>query len=86
MVSATSLTQASSSSSVVWEAPGAISLTCMSAIAGAVITARAMRTARTVSSASMGDERKLKLIVGGLRGSAEAMCMWPLLSGRIGCA
>ena len=34
---------------------------------------RAMRTARTVSSASGGDDRKLKLIAGGLRGSAAVV-------------
>jgi hypothetical protein len=41
------------------------------AMAGAVMIARAMRTARTVSSASGGDDRKLKLIAGGRRGSAR---------------
>src|ERR1700726_1982179 len=48
--------------------------------------ARAMRTARTVNSASGGDDRKLKLIAGGRRGLADAMWMCPLLSGRIGWA
>ena len=48
--------------------------------------ARAMRTARVVTSASIGDDRKLKLIAGGRRGSADTTWMWPLLSGRIGCA
>src|ERR1700720_4439068 len=48
--------------------------------------ARAMRTARTVSSASGGDDRKLKLIAGGRRGSAAVMWICPLLSGRIGWA
>ena len=67
-------------------APGAISVTRMGAIAGAVMIERAMRTARTVISASIGDDRKLKLIAGGRRGSDEAMWMCPLLSGRIGCA
>ena len=71
---------------MVRSAPGAISDTRMGAIAGAVMTERAMRTARTVSSASIGDDRKLKLIAGGLRGSADVMWMCPLLSGRIGCA
>src|SRR5580692_12043119 len=52
----------------------------------AVIMARAMRTARTVSSASGGVDRKLKLIAGGRCGSAEVMWMCPLLSGRIGWA
>ena len=42
-------------------------------MAGAVMIARAMRTARTVSSASGGDDRKLKLIAGGRRGSAAVM-------------
>ena len=45
--------------------------------------ARAMRTARTVSSASGGDDRKLKLIAGGRRASAAVMWACPLLSGRI---
>ena len=66
--------------------PGAISVTCSGVIAGAVMTAWAMRTARTVSAASTGDDRKLKLIAGGRRGSAETMWMCPLLSGRIGWA
>ena len=65
---------------------GAISLTFRGAIAGAVMTARAMRMARTVSAASTGDDRKLKLIAGGLPGSAETMWILPLLSGRIGWA
>ena len=50
------------------------------------MTERAMRTARAVISASIGDDRKLKLIAGGLRGSDEVMWIYPLLSGRIGCA
>ncbi len=48
------------------------------------MTARAMRTARTVSSASTGADRKLKLIAGGRRGSDDVIWMCPLLSGRIG--
>jgi hypothetical protein len=42
-------------------------------MAGAVMMARAMRTARTVNSASGGDDRKLKLIAGGRRGSAAVI-------------
>jgi hypothetical protein len=38
-------------------------------MAEAVMIARAMRTARTVSSASGADDRKLKLIAGGRRES-----------------
>jgi hypothetical protein len=41
-------------------------------MAGAVMIARAMRTARTVNSASGGDDRKLKLIAGGWRASGAA--------------
>jgi len=71
---------------VVRSVPGATSVTSREAIAGAVMTARAMRIARTVSSASGGDDRKLKLIAGGRCGSAAVMWICPLLSGRIGCA
>ena len=58
----------------------------MGASAGARMIEQAMRTARTVSSASTGDDRKLKLIAGGFFASADTMWMRPLLSGRIGCA
>ena len=61
-------------------------VSCNGGIAGAFMTARAMRMARTVSSASGGADRKLKLIAGGRCGSAEVMWMRPLLSGRIGWA
>ena len=61
------------------DAPGANSVTNRSCIAGAVITARAMRTARAVISASTGADRKLKLIAGGRRGSAE----WAIASGTM---
>jgi hypothetical protein len=74
------------SSSVVRPGPGACSVTFSSCIAGAVMMARAMRTALTVSSASIGADRKLKLIAGGLCGSEEVMWIVPLLSGRIGWA
>ena len=81
-------TQSMISSSVFSAAPGASSVTPSGAIAGAVITARAMRIARTVISASTGDDRKLKLIAGGVRGSAETMWMLPRALGphRVGIA
>ena len=56
------------------------------ASAGACMIEQAMRTARTVSSASTGADRKLKLIAGCLRGSDDTMWMCPRLSGRIGWA
>ena len=47
---------------------------------------RAMRIARPVSARVDLADRKLKLIAGGWRGSAEVMWIEPLLSGRIACA
>ena len=64
--------------------PGANSRSFSGASDGAFITCRATRIARTVSAASAGEERKLNVIAGGWRGSAEGMWIFPLLSGRIG--
>jgi len=66
--------------------PGACSVSFSAFIAGAVMIERAMPIALTVSSASTGADRKLKVIAGGLCGSADVMWIEPLLSGRIGWA